>query len=237
MSLVNVAYTAVLTWSNPGLRTLEKQALVPMFGQHPVELGMQGREEAVLHELRADPMYRELFPKAFPAEKSPFTVTNVAKAIAAFERTILSARSPYDRYYTGGERDAISEAAKRGEVLFYTDPVAGCFRCHGGSHFSDSTASQFHNTALYPSDVRGFKAPTLRNIALTAPFMHDGSIATLEEVLDHYAAGGRAHENPGKDARMRPIALTQRNRDDLLEFLRSLTDAEVIRDPRFSNPW
>ena len=112
---------------------------------------------------------------------------------------------------------------------------------------------EFHNTALYkvypapnrgifehtrrPADAGKFKAASLRNIALTAPYMHDGSIATLEAVLDHYAAGGRAHENPNRDSRIRKIDLTPRNRLDLLEFLRTLTDEELLLDPRFSNPW
>jgi cytochrome c peroxidase len=200
----------------------------------------------------------------------------VARALAAFERTLISARSPYDRYYRGGEPDAIDESAKRGEVVFFTDPVAGCFRCHGGFNFSDAVdyqgrdprPAEFHNTGLYnlpgllsyphpntgiyehtgrPADVGKFKAPTLRNIALTAPYMHDGSIATLEEVLDHYAAGGRTlangpyagrgHDNPNKDKRIAEIALTARNREDLLAFLHSLTDTELLRDERFSDPW
>jgi cytochrome c peroxidase len=151
----------------------------------------------------------------------------------ASKRTIISARSPYDRYYTSNDPNAISEAAKHGVVLFYTDPNAGCFRCHSGSLFSDDTS---HNTALYPDDPRKFKTP-LRNIAITAPYMHDGSIATLEEVLDHYAAGARAHGNPNRDPRMKPLALTSQNRADLLAFLRSLTDEELLRDPRFANPW
>jgi cytochrome c peroxidase len=250
MSLVNVAYSSALTWSNPQLSSLEKQALIPMLGEHPVELGLAGREEQVLDLLRSEPVYRDLFPQSFPGSSDAFCIDNIAKAIAAFERTIISARSPYDRYYTGGDKSAISDAAKRGEVVFFTDPVAGCFRCHGGFNFSDGA---FHNTALYldypapnvgisehtgkVADRGKFKVPSLRNIALTAPYMHDGSIATLEEVLDHYAAGGRAHANPLKDRRMAPIPLTAQNRKDLLEFLRSLTDTEVTRDPRFANPW
>jgi cytochrome c peroxidase len=256
MSLVNVAYYAVLTWSDPNVRSLETQALIPMLSENPVELGLRGRERATLAILRSDPVYRELFPKSFPETKDPFTLVNVAKAIATFERTIVSARSPYDRYYYGNDKSAISEAAQRGEMLFFSDPVAGCFRCHGGFNFSDATGTapvEFHNTGLYdsypepnrgvyehtrkPADLGKFKAPTLRNIALTAPYMHDGSIATLPEVLDHYAAGGRGHLNPTKDKRMARIALTDQNRKDLLAFLDSLTDTEVIHDQRFSNPW
>jgi cytochrome c peroxidase len=273
MSLVNVAYSAALTWSDPTLRSLEEQARIPMFSEHPVELGLRGHEHAVLAALRADPIYRELFPRAFPRphggarresrqeSMDAFTIANVARALATFERTIVSARSPYDRFHTGGEEDAISESAKRGETVFFSDPVAGCFRCHGGFNFSDAMsvegggggAVKFHNTALYevygwpnrgifehtrkPADAGKFKAPSLRNIALTAPYMHDGSIRTLEEALDHYAAGGRGHANPNRDPLIRKIELTPQNRVDLLAFLRSLTDEEVLRDPRFSNPW
>jgi cytochrome c peroxidase len=260
MSLVNVAYAATLTWSNPTLRLLEEQALVPMFSEHPVELGLNGRDDDLLTALRSDQVYRDLFPRAFPGSTDAFTIANIGRALATFERTIVSARSPYDRFHYGGEEGAISEAAKRGETLFFTDPVAGCFRCHGGFNFSDAVGFEggasggtFHNTALYkvysapnrgifehtrkPSDAGKFKAPTLRNIALTAPYMHDGSIATLEEVLDHYAAGGRAHDNPNKDPRIRKIELTAQNRADLIAFLRELTDEELLSDPRFSNPW
>src|SRR5712692_5610198 len=116
MSLVNVAYSAVLTWSNPNLQTLEKQALVPMFSEQPVELGLAGKEQAVLSSLRSNPVYRALFPKSFPEAKDPFSIANVAKALAAFERSIISARSPYDRYYYGGDQNAIPDSAKRGEI-------------------------------------------------------------------------------------------------------------------------
>jgi cytochrome c peroxidase len=263
MSLVNVAYETALTWSNPNLRSLEGQALIPMLSDHPVELGLHDGAGAFLKLIAADPIYRPIFAKVFP--ESGVTLANVAKALAAFERTIISARSPYDRYYFGGDRRAISESAQRGQSLFFGDAVAGCFHCHGGFNFSDGT---FHNTGLYNTpgsfhypwpnlgiyqqtrklaDAGKFRTPSLRNIRLTAPYMHDGSIATLEEVLDHYAAGGRTiahgpyagrgHDNPYRDARMTGIMLTPQNRQDLLEFLRSLTDSELTHDPRFANPW
>lgn len=265
MSLVNVAYNAPLTWSNPLLRSLEEQALIPMFGEHPVELGMHGREKELIARMQEVPVYRELFPRAFPAASEPFTVSDVAKALAAFERSIVSARSPYDRYHTGGEPDAVSDAVKRGEAVFFTDHEGGCFRCHGGFNLSDG---RFHNTGLYnvagpfsypapnlgifehtrrPEDVGKFKAPSLRNIALTAPYMHDGSAATLEDVVEHYAAGGRTIEggpyagrgsaNPNRDPRMADIAMTAQNKQDLLAFLRSLTDEQLTRDKRFADPW
>jgi cytochrome c peroxidase len=287
MSLVNVAYLGVLTWSDSTLHTLEEQALIPILSEHPVELGLKGRVGIFLRQLAADKVYRPLFAQAFPAEKDPYTLANVAKALAGFERTIISADSPYDRFYFGGDATAISDSAQRGQAIFFGDQVAimtatvggkpaGCFRCHSGFNFSDATVYrgspnapiEFHNTALYdmpgtfhypwpnlgiyrqtkkPADAGKFRTPPLRNIELTAPYMHDGSIATLEEVLDHYADGGRTiatgpyagrgHDNPYRDARMTGFTLTPQNRQDLLAFLRSLTDLSVTRDPRFSNPW
>jgi cytochrome c peroxidase len=234
MSLVNVAFNTTLTWSHPALRSLETQALIPLLSEHPIELGLRGREAAFLRVLRTDPAYREMFSRSFRGEPDPFTLTNVTKALAAFERTIVSARSPYDRYHSGGDESAISESAKRGETLFFSKRVAGCFQCHGGFNFSDGSR---HNTALSSSQAGKFKTPSLRNVALTAPYMHDGSVATLEEVLDNYAAGGRSRDNPHKDALLTAFPLTPWNRADLVAFLHSLTDTDLLRDPRFSNPW
>lgn len=274
MSLVNIAYNAVLTWNNPQMKELERQALVPMFGEHPVELGLR-EGDGFLDTLRSDPRYRELFGRAFPEPGERITLANVTKALASFERSIISARSPWDRYHYGGEDNAVSDAAKRGETLFFNQQLS-CFRCHGGFNFSGATVSEgrparepeFHNTGLYnvpgalgypapnvgtfeftkdPKDAGKFKAPTLRNIALTAPYMHDGSVLTLDEVLDHYAAGGRTvpsgpyagvgHDNPNKSALIGGFKLSVQDRKDLIEFLQSLTDEEVLRDPRFRNPW
>jgi cytochrome c peroxidase len=275
MSLVNVAYSAALTWSNPDERSLEHQALTPMFGEHPVELGLTGKGEAFLDVIRSDSLYRILFPAAFSGDPDPFTIQNVTKAITAFERTIISASSPYDRYHYGGDDKAISDSAKRGEVLFFSEPLS-CFRCHGGFNFSDATdfegrrggQIQFHNTGLYniarpisypppnvgiyeytkkSEDVGKFKAPSLRNVALTAPYMHDGSAKTLNDALDHYSAGGRTimgssnagegFHNPNKDPLIRGFKLSAQERADLIAFLESLTDDEVIHDQSFANPW
>jgi cytochrome c peroxidase len=257
MSLVNVAYNATLTWSNPQIGELERQALVPMFGEHPVELGLR-EGDGFLTRLRSEPKYRDLFDRAFPEPAERFTIANVTKAIASFERTIISAQSPWDHYHYGGDNGAVSEAAKRGEILFFSQQLS-CFRCHGGFNFSGATVSeghevrdpQFHNTGLYneypapdlgifeftkdPRDVGKFKAPTLRNINLTAPYMHDGSIATLDQVLDHYAAG--SHDNPNKNPLIGGFKLSIRDRKDLIEFLKALTDEEVLHDRRFANPW
>jgi cytochrome c peroxidase len=238
MSLVNVAYGATLTWSNADMRQLEDQALTPMFGEHPVEMGLH-EADGVPAAVAADQRYRHLFARAFPGESGGINTRNVVKAIAAFERTIISARSPYDRYHYGGDDAAVSDAAKRGEILFFSQKLA-CFRCHGGFSFSDGITFDGHPRREVPFHNDGvgtgkFKTPTLRNVALTAPYMHDGSMATLESVLDNYAAGG--HDNPDKDPLIGGFPLSASGRADLIEFLRTLTDDALTHDPRFANPW
>lgn len=274
MALGNIAYANTLTWANPLMTTLEKQALVPMFGDAPVELGLAGKEDELLARLRAEPKYQELFPKAFPSASDPFSLDSITKAIAAFERSLISSNSPYDRFLRG-DGAAISDAAKRGKELFFSERLE-CFHCHGGFNFADSTSHEgtaivevmFHNTALYnidgnggyPADNTGvhaithlladmgrFKAPTLRNIALTAPYMHDGSIATLDAVIDHYAAGGRTiaagpnsgdgSKSPLKSEFLKGFVITADERKDLLEFLDSLTDKSFVEDSRYADPW
>ena len=275
MSLANIAYNPVLTWANPLITKLENQALVPIFGEHPVEMGMVGREKQILAMLRDDAKYRQMFTDAFKNEKNPINLSNLTKALAAFQRSLISVSSPYDKYRFGGDTNAISPAAKRGEKLFNSEDLE-CFHCHGGINFTDSVMHEklafqeiaFHNTGLYnidgkgaypanntgvyeitskPTDMGRFKAPTLRNIALTAPYMHDGSIATLEEVIDHYQAGGRTIQtgefagigstNPFKSEFISGFKLSESEKQDLLEFLRSLTDEEFIKNPAFSNPY
>ena len=259
MSLVNVAYVPFLTWANPSITSLEDQALIPMLGEEPIELGLKGHEQEFLNTVRHDPIYQALFPQAFPGAADPYTIPNVTKAIAAFERTIISMRSPYDRYRWGGDSSAISDAAKRGEILFFSSERARCFQCHAGWNFSgpiqfeggEKPGLGFFNTgvAAYTPPNRGlfeqtsktedmgkFRAPSLRNIAVTAPYMHDGSLATLEQVIDHYTAGGK-FDHPNKSHILRRLNLTGTDKGDLIEFLKSLTDEEALHDPRWSNPW
>jgi cytochrome c peroxidase len=276
MSLVNVAYASALTWGDPTRMRLEDQALVPMFRDHPVELGLEQPGTSMLARLQSVDLYRRLFPDAFPGDQDIFTVTNVTRALASFERTIISARSPYDRYHYDRDDTAISPAALRGEQLFFSQPLS-CFRCHNGFNFSGATdfegrhdggMPEYHNTGLYnisgplsypgpntgmyevthrPEDIGKFKAPTLRNIAVTAPYMHDGSIATLGDVLDHYAAGGRTiadgpyrgvgHDNPNKSPVVKGFPLTAEQKADLIAFLTALTDNDLLNDTRFADPW
>ena len=269
MGLANVAYLPLLTWGNPTLKSLEEQALVPMFGEVPVELGITGKEEVVLDRLRSDAAYQEAFAAAFPEEADPIRFEIVVKAIASFERTLISGRSPYDQYTYGGRDAAMSGAALRGMDLFFSERLE-CYHCHSGLSFTTAFRSaatkqgemDFHNTGLYnlgpggayppggeglygftgnPADMGKFRVPPLRNIELTGPYMHDGSIATLEEVIDHYAAGGRTiaegphagvgSDNPNKSPLVRPFTLTPEEKADVVAFLKSLTDQEFVAGP------
>jgi cytochrome c peroxidase len=275
MSLSNAGYASTLTWANPTLSALEKQALVPMFGDMPVELGLTGMEDTLIARLSADPNYPAMFAAAFPDAQSPISVDTVTKAIASFERTLVSGRSPYDRYQNDNDDSAISDSAKRGKDLFFGERLE-CFHCHGGYAFSDAVVdvnttldeTSYQNNGLYniggdgsyPTGNQGiyefshqaadkgrFRAPTLRNIALTAPYMHDGSLATLDDVLNHYSRGGTltpsgpnagdGKDNPNKSSFIRGFTLSDSERQDVLEFLRSLTDTDFITDPRFSDPF
>lgn len=274
MSLVNTAYASRLTWANPSLDRLEDQALTPLLGDNPVEMGMGGHEAEIAALLASDEKYRRLAEASFPSDENPNSVLNVVRSIAAFVRSIVSFDSPYDRYLAG-DFTALSPAAERGLELFFSEELE-CFHCHGGFNFTDSsthansTVDQvgFHNTGLYnlnasgayPEDNTGlfdmtgqvrdmgrFKAPSLRNISLTAPYMHDGSIATLDAVIDHYARGGRliADGSNAGDGRLSPFKsefvdgfdLSKSERADLIEFLASLTDNSVLTNERWTDPF
>jgi len=275
MGLTNVAYVSALTWANPLQTALESQALGPMFGEKPVELGLSGREDELLAQLSADALYPNLFQRAFPEEPASISIASITKALASFERTLISANSPYDRYVYDHDQEALTDSARRGMDLFFSERLE-CFHCHGGFNFSDATIhvnstfdeTNFHNTGLYnlngtgdyPAGNQGlyeltgkardrgrFRVPTLRNIAVTAPYMHDGSIATLEEVLDHYARGGRIIPSgpnsgdgalhPNKSLFVRRFDLRPEERADVVEFLRSLTDPDFLTTDRFSDPF
>jgi len=273
MGLANVGYRSRLTWANPLLARLEDQALLPMFGDTPSELGLDA-PETFLARLRADDDYVSLFRAAFPDDPRPIRLARVTQSIAAFERTLVSMDSAYDRFVAGDAR-ALDASAQRGLELFFSERLE-CFHCHGGFDFADSVdhgggpsdAPPFHNTGLYdvdgrgsyPADDRGaidvserpedmgrFRTPSLRNVAVTGPYMHDGSIDSLDAVIRHYEAGGRAfgglRSAPGADATrhrdrfVTGFVLTDAERLDLIAFLESLTDEGFLHDPRFADPF
>ena len=271
--LANVVYHATLTWANPVMIDLERQMEVPMFGEHPVEMGINDSNKAtVLARLQNDTAMYGLFRKAFPSDAAPVSFGNIIAAIATFERGLISADSRYDQYLR--KQTTLSESELRGLNLFMGEK-AECFHCHGSFNFNDQVRyvglsqvdTPFHNTGLYnidgkggfpfpnrglfeattnPKDMGAFRAPSLRNVAVTAPYMHDGSVATLEEVLDFYAAGGRVirsglyagdgRVNPYKSGLVNQINLSEQDKADLVAFLKTLTDQGFLTNPRFSKP-
>ncbi len=205
--------------------TLEDQSIGPFVS--PVEHGFIDHAE-MIKKMNAIEGYKKRFKQVFGSE---ITAANIGKAIASFQRTILSGNSPADRYDSGGEEQALSPAAQQGLELFRTK--ARCTRCHSGFNFSDE---KFHNLGIgwdtntvdlgrymvtkNPEDIGAFKTPTLREIARTAPYMHDGRFGTLEEVINFYDQGGI--KNPHLDNTIIRLELTDAEKKNLIEFLRSL---------------
>jgi cytochrome c peroxidase len=220
-TLLNVAYNASYGWRDAEVRTLEAQMRGPLFNEHPRELGLAGREAAVVSMLQADPRLREAFSAAFPGDAEPVTMDNIIRAIAAFERTLIRGGSAFDRYVFEGDHAALDATQKQGMDLFYTR--AGCAACHGGINFAGPWTDAAH-AAAEPSfaDVGTgvpVRVPTLRNLGATAPYLHDGRLATLDAVLDNYE---RLAADASADPRLRRAPLTTAERVALLAFLRSL---------------
>jgi cytochrome c peroxidase len=257
MGLANVGYRRPLTWADPETLTLEQQVLVPLTNRDPIELGMAGHFDELLARIGNDPTYKRLFAAAFPTDPDPVTLVNVARALASFERTIISGASPYDRLVRYGDSGALSPAAWNGMRLFFSARL-GCSSCHGGPDFgTPERGSPFANNgtyARYPARDRGlanktgrrgdagkFRIPSLRNVAVTAPYMHDGSAMTLSDVIDDYAAGGRAarlaHQKPGRAAGVRSFEISPKEKRELIAFLESLTDQDLLTNPRLGDPW
>lgn len=273
--LTNVAYASTLTWGNPLLEDIEQQVLIPIFGEDPIELGASGNEEQILSRLRDDSTYQALFEAAFPDESDPVDFDHVARALASFSRSIVSSNSGYDRFYYRGDPEGMSESALRGEVLFNSERFE-CHHCHGGFNFSVASKTTstsvaqtvFTNTGLYNLDGEGaypppntglfeftgeagdmgkFRPPSLRNVALTGPYGHDGSIETLDDVLDIYADAGRniedgplagdGRENPHKSEFVIGFELSDQDRADVRAFLDALTDESLTSDPALADPW
>ncbi|MFW2177813.1 MULTISPECIES: MbnH family di-heme enzyme [unclassified Moraxella] len=277
-TLVNVAYSPTLTWANPALTSLEKQMQSPIFGEHPIELGINDNNKAdIVQRFAQDSRYQRLFANAFPdLANQPdklFNFEHIVQAIASFERSIVSADSRYDRYLQGKAELTAQEV--RGMNLFNGDK-AECSHCHTSFNFTDQVRyagqrqvdTPFHNTGLYNLDQKGsypngnggvfelsgnysdmgkFRTPSLRNIAVTAPYNHDGSTPTLEAVLQNYANGGRnlttgqfvgdGRTNPNKDDLIVSINLSPSEQADIVAFLRTLTDETLLTNPRFADPF
>ena len=222
-TLINAAYNASLGWRDSGVSTFEQQMRGPLFNEHPPELGLAGREPAVERALADDPALRAAFAMAFPADAASLTMDQAIKAIAAYERTLISAASPFDRYVFAGDHSALGDAQKRGMALFFSER-AGCARCHGGINFAGDWVDRDHpGRATFADTGTGetVRVPTLRNLRATGPYLHDGRFATLDAVLEHYET---LAADPRADVRLRRAPLTTEERGLLRGFLDSLTE-------------
>lgn len=275
--LANVAYAPSLTWASDNLLTLEDQIQVPLRGDNPVELGISdGAQDAVLARFADDPDYAQRFREAFPESPSGPTINKIAFALASFCRALISFDSPYDRYL-GGDTSALTEQQRLGLALFNGERfecfhchggVLFTTAYRDARTTADTARYPFFNNGLYnvgdtggyperdqglfeltlnPRDRGLFRPPSLRNVALTAPYMHDGSIATLREVVEHYAAGGRlitegphagdGRVNPQKSGLVRGFQATDEEIDAVVAFLEALTDASFTQRSDLSDPF
>ncbi len=235
-SLANVAYQKKLLREG-GLATLEMQVLVPVQEHNEFDNNLL----LVAKKLKANPAYVEMARKAYNREPDEYVIT---RAIASFERTLLSGNSPYHQYLFQNKNEAMSNSAKRGMALFFGEK-AKCGSCHEGWLL---TNQGYANNGLYltysdpgkmrltgkTEDEAVFKIPSLLNVALTAPYMFDGSLPDLEAVIDHYSSGGFDHVN--KHPSLKPFTLSEGEKEDLLAFLQSLTDIEFTQKPSLGKP-
>ncbi len=233
---INRGFSEVQFWDGRA-PTLEDQSVGPL--TNPIEHGFPDND-AVVARINKIAGYKKLFKDAFRTKN--INIQHVGKAIASFQRTLISGNSPFDRFDYEGDAKAISESAKRGKKLFFDK--ARCNLCHFGTNFSDE---KFHNIGIGwggetvdvgryhvskdQKDIGAFKTPTLREISMTAPYMHDGRFATLEEVVDHYNNGGV--KNPFLDNQIIPLKLTESEKADLVEMLRTLNGVgwQHVKEP------
>ena len=250
MSLINIGYVSNGLFWDGGINNLEAQALMPV--EDPIEMAASWPD--IVERIRTHDVYPELFRKAFGIEsRSDIDKFMVAKAIAQYERSIVSANSRYDQYLSDDPNFEFEDEEFEGLLMFFDEPTAAadaeCFHCHGGANLG---SNEFFNNGLdAPEDLvdlgrenitgnefdRGkFRAASLRNLELTAPYMHDGRILDLESVVDFYSDS--IHISGNLDVNLsEPINLNEEEKGYLLAFLRMLTDTSYLSDPHFLNPF
>ena len=232
-SLANVGYHPYYLREG-SVPTLEMQVLVPIQEQNEFAHDIL----TIAKVLKEDSVYVKMSREAYKREPDPYVIT---RALSTFQRTLVSGNSPFDQFYYQGNQAVLSESARRGMTLFFSERTQ-CSSCHGGFNFTDYS---FRNNGLErkyndpgrmrftgkSEDEALFKVPSLRNVELTAPYMHNGSLHTLQEVVDHYNSGGKAH--PNQSSLVRPLGLNEAEKTDLVIFLKSLTDKEFVSNPLF----
>ncbi len=269
-SLVNLSQRSYYDWSNPAVRSLAQQIKRPLYHDTPREMGFNENTIELQSFFHHNSLYLSLFSQAFPTEKEIFTAKQIETAIIAFIQTIESRNSRFDQYYCGNH-SALTKTEVAGFQLFSSNRLQ-CITCHPPPEFTVNNAAAksqevYVNTGLCSelsdslresdwglfaythntSDRGRFIIPSLRNICITAPYMHDGSVSSLEEVIDIYARGGRninyglfqgdGAKNRRKHPLIKGFSLSAEEKNNLLSFLASLTDTASFNTPRFSDPF
>jgi cytochrome c peroxidase len=267
--LFNLASLKYFTAADSTLHSPLQQMDNPLFNDHPAEMGVKGNEEKILQKIAADKNYM----LQFAAVKTKISWTSIKNCISLFINSLRSGDSPYDKFKKA-DSTALSPSQKRGLQLFFSAGLK-CASCHGGFNFSSPTVINekgdttfYFNTGLYDVDGKGaypaydeglyqltknkmdmgkFRVPSLRNLAFTAPYFHDGSAASLAEVIDSYANGGRRIEqgmykgdgskNPYKHTLINGFSISEPDKINLVSFLQSLSDADFINNPAYQNPF
>lgn len=263
-SLINAVYNTTLTWGDSSVKNFERQMQFPMFNEHPKELGWVNHEQEIIQQIKSVSYYKTQFSKAFPLSQQPINQQNIIASIAAFEGQLIAFGSPYDDYLRGNKK-ALNPTALKGLQLFNSKRL-GCNNCHqlSGVH----KPSIFYNTGLYnvgedgdypnidqglfeytknSSDKGKFRVPSLRNVMITSPYTHDGSVATIEDMIDIYQRGGRQiHEgenkgdgklNKNKSKLIKGFIISEEEKLYLISFLTSLTDTSFMKNKKILNPF
>ncbi|MEN9598427.1 MAG: hypothetical protein RL596_738 [Bacteroidota bacterium] len=259
-SLINARYKASLTWGDSMVSSFSKQLPLPFFNQHPKELGWEN-EQAIVERLQDYSAYKTLFKKNFGKEKNPINIKNIFKALAAFEETIIANGSVYDAYINGNTA-VLTDNQKMGMQLFFSKKLK-CGNCHAWEQPNTIVKFTFENIGLYNINNSGnyphtdqglfeitkrqpdkgkFRVPSLRNVLLTAPYTHDGTVATIEEMIDIYASGGRdikageligdGRMNPNKSKLVSGFVLSKKEKQNLIAFLQSFTDTSYMQNKK-----
>ncbi len=272
LPLFNLARQKYLTAADSTLHTVTEQMNNPLFSKHPVEMGADLHQQ-IFEKLANDSLYKLLFKTCFASGQPALNWKNIKDAISSFVKSIESKNSPWDRF-NNGDSTALSAMQKKGKQLFFSTKLS-CANCHGGPDFSSPKISKqgiaaeyYFNTGLYNTDNDGgyplydqglyehtknkkdmgkYRVPTLRNLAFTAPYYHDGSGASLTEVINNYAAGGRqiteganagnGSKNKYKHPLIKSFSISVTEKKALICFLLSLSDSGFIQNPAYQNPF
>lgn len=267
--LINIVYREYLTASDSSLHYPEQQINNPLFHDAPIELGWKGHEEEILDRINSDQFYKKRFKEIFGTGDETVNKKNIEYCLASFVKSIFSSNSRFDKYFYQ-KQNVLSVAEKKGMQLFFSVKL-NCSSCHSGNNLDkpvDENTSPYFNTGLYNvndagdypgydkglyevtenrNDIGKYRVPTLRNLAFTAPYYHDGSAATLEEVMRNYENGGRiitngvlkgnGAMNPYKSNLIKGFSLTDEERKDLISFLLCISDSSVLTNKNYGNPF